>query len=170
MDSLYAICRDRNAYAQIVTNHKNDFSLIMELFPHLKHISEEVSHWFKSSSFPHYLFPEKCRFDYAVARRDDVFWILDGNKKAVVMSLGESKIIDNELYWFYAFSGLHEGEPIKIAVKDPHPDWDENSWTAIHDGMFFGDDLSKPVCDVLSEWYDLEFSDILRADISQSWG
>lgn len=172
MDSLVAICRDRNAYAQIVTNHKNDFSLLMELFPHLNHPSDVVSHWFRcnNGSFPHYIFPEKCRFDYAVARRDDVFWILDGNKQAVVTSLGESKIVDNKLYWFYEFSGLHVGAPIRIAVKEPQPERDDEfGWFAVHDGMFYADDLTKPVCDVLGEWYDAEFQDVFKADVAESW-
>ena len=68
----------------------------------------------------------------------------------IQIKAGHSK---NDVFWIYELSGQHDGEIIKIAVKNVQKDFDSYGVCATDEGKFWADDLT-PLDDYVTEWYD----------------
>lgn len=87
-------------------------------------------------------------------------------KDAIVESL-DSTYKGNDVYWLYAVSGMHTGEPLKIAVKNVQyeADGDESGtyYCLVDEGKFWADDFT-PISDDVDDWYSDVINDAVRED------
>ena len=86
---------------------------------------------------------------------------------AVVESV-DSIYKDNDVYWKYICSGLHEGKPFEILVKNVFYDTDcdeSGTWCFLNDeGKFWADDFTD-IDDDVDDWYSDVINDAVREDM-----
>lgn len=106
--------------------------------------------------------------DITFERNGKTFTLLQETspKEAIVESV-DSTCKGNDVFWFYAVSGMHSGEPFHIAVKNPHYDADgdeSGTWYYLtDDGKFWADDFTE-ISDNVDDWYSDVINDAVRED------
>jgi len=107
--------------------------------------------------------------DIIFERNGKTFVLLqEPSPKEAVVEFLDSTYKENNVYWHYAVGGMHEGEMLQIAVKNPHyeADGDESGiWYYVtDDGKFWADDLT-PISDDVGDWYSDVINDAVREGI-----
>ncbi len=106
-----------------------------------------------------------------IERKDKTYILLDIPKPDIQIESIDSQSVGSDVYWEYSCVGAHEGDAIKIAVKNPHyeMDGDENGvWYAFtHDGLFWADDLTELDDDVADRYSD-SVSEAANEDYNES--
>lgn len=76
----------------------------------------------------------------------------------------------DDVFWIYECEGLHTGEPIKIAVKNPHyePDGDDHEiyYYLSCEGLFWAD-CFNPLDEKIDDWYYEAVMDAVRNDYKE---
>lgn len=167
MKTFYAISKDRETYISITAHNRAD-----AYFCYSAHkLDADFTALFETTrqgDFPYEIFPERYgRHNFGVANKNGKLIFLDDKREEVIEFVCEKVIPgDTDFYWIYEFSGLHDGEPIKVAVKNPRPDWSTyGGFAPDHYGLFWEDDLT-PLDDIFDEWYHDKWYDAFCHDFN----
>lgn len=167
---FYTISKDRAAFGCICAE-----SFYLAYNAVTDEIKENFSIFFEvaDNRFPSEIFPRRWAVSKLVAVRQfadghKTLYIIDSHKEQIFTSCG-SETVGGDYFWIYELSGLHEGEPIKIAVKNPRADWDSMGGVySEHDGLYWADDLTDngEFDDTIIEFYE-KFFDALKDDVCE---
>ena len=98
--------------------------------------------------------------DEITINRNDKIYVLppDISDRSPEITGDEAIRKNYDFFWIYTLAGLHDGEPIKIGVKNPHyePDGDEHGvyYCFTDEGWFWADDFEEEIPDDLREHYE----------------
>lgn len=88
----------------------------------------------------------------------------------IEITSGESFALNSNVFWHYQAEGLHKGNPLDVAVKNPRfePEADEYGvvYVVNHDGLFFLDALDVELPEYFQDAYGDAIREAVREDLN----
>ena len=167
-----------NGYTKIIAENINEAALVVA-----SKYGLDYSRLYEADKFPKY---DEIREFYPNGETETFAVVNHGRKRFVLHSgqLSNREVVfdcehlsteiqvnaghaKSDVFWIYELTGAHDGEPLKIAVKNLHTDYDTYGRCAANDGYFWADDLS-PLDYLILDWYDGILGETIEKDYFES--